>query len=95
MGKVRVIAVSEALRKTDAERFARKLREHFNGKYVFSGRYGLNGSRQHLPLYYVVRIPEKNEPLIDKHEMLIDRGEVLEKIRLTKDTPSAILREAE
>lgn len=78
--KVRVIVVSEALRGMDAERFKRRFSEHFNSKFVFSGRYGLNGSNQHLPLYCVVREPLKEEPVIDGHEMLIDRGEVLERI---------------
>ena len=80
MKAVRVICITEALRGTEAEKFKRASSRHFNGKYVFSGRYGLNGSKQRLPLYYVVRKPLPNEPIIDKHEMKVKWGKLLERI---------------
>jgi len=80
MKTVRVICITHALRATEAEKFKRKFSAHFDGKFVFSGRHGLNGSKQHLPLYHVVRETLEDEPVIDRHEMSVERGELLERI---------------
>ena len=73
--------VSSPLRAHEAERFALAFKDKFKAYYVFSGEYYANGQGLKYPKYFVVRLPEKNEPYIDWHEMEVSRGELLETIR--------------
>jgi len=78
---MRVIIVSEALRAAQAEKFQRKFRDLFDGKFVFAGSYYDNGWGKKYPEYCVVRTPEKDEPFIDeKHEMEVEGGAVFTSI---------------
>ena len=78
--KVKVIVVSCALMATKAEPFARKFKDLFKPYFVFSGLYYSNGQGLEYPKYYVVRIPGENEDLIEGHELMVERGELLERI---------------
>ncbi len=79
--KIRVICASCPLKAAEAKEFATRFMDNFEGKYLVSGKYKLNGKRERCPLYYVVWIPPKNLPLIHGHEMFVQRKECLAGIK--------------
>lgn len=75
--KTRVIEVSSPQRASEAIRFARHFKDLFKPFYLYAGEYCGNGRGLKYPMYYVVRLAEKDELAIDNHEKYVDRKELL------------------
>ena len=79
--KVRVICLSKALDPYEAIHFATTLSESIIPKFVYSGMHNKGPKGTKILKYYVVRIPEIHERLINAHEMMVEKTEILETIR--------------
>ena len=82
--KLRAIAVSAKLEREDAINFRRNMRNNFKGLFIEEKPYY---HKPTTPLYSVVRLPFKDEPIIvtkegkpSPHELVADEAELLRKI---------------
>lgn len=78
--KIRVICLSKALRGYEALMFARTFKGQIEAKFVYSRIDDGERWPERTPRYYVVRIPLMQERRIKAHDMMVEEGEVLDKI---------------
>ena len=77
--KVRVICPVKPMRAIEARRFMESFGRRINGMYVFSGKYQKWGKTRD-PLYYVVGIPRKDEPISIHYEMYVEKDDLMAQI---------------
>ncbi|MGA2624956.1 MAG: hypothetical protein ABSF91_13940 [Bacteroidota bacterium] len=82
--KIRVICLSKALRVHEALSFARNFKGQIEAKFVYSRIDDAERWPDKIPRYYVVRIPLTQERRIKAHDMMVEEGEVLDRIPIEK-----------
>ena len=78
--KVRVLVMSKPLSAEKAMKFRDSMKDLWQGKFVFSGEYSVNGRGTKYPMFLVVRDAPDNINELKDYELIVENGEIAERV---------------